>query len=184
MSPNRWRIFWGGILVIFGILLLLSNLQIVPFGLADVFRFGWPLFLILLGVLVLVPGSGGGWSWTPGASTGKRDQTFNGKEIHDLNVSHGLGDYNIDLARAIFPPGTAHVKASHGLGDLNILLPANLPVKVKATVGIGDVSVFGEEADGMGATIEKVSSDFESASSKLELEATLGIGDLGIVRSE
>lgn len=184
MSPNKWRIFWGGILVILGILFLLSNLQIVPFGMADVFRFGWPLFLILLGVLVLVPGSGRGWTWTPGMGTGKRDETFNGQEVHDLNLSHGLGDYDIDLTHAIFPPGTAHIKSSHGLGDMKIRLPPNLPVKVKATVGIGEVSVLGEEAEGMGASVERKSSDFDTASSRLELEATLGIGDLGVVRSE
>lgn len=184
MTISRWQVFWGGTLIIFGALFLLSNLQILPLGAGDVFRFGWPLFLVLLGVLILMPGArGDDWHWTPGMGAGKREEIFDGKEIRDLDLSHGLGDYYIDLAHAVFP-GSARVKASHGLGDLKIRVPGKLSVKVKATVGIGSVKVFGEEGDGVGASIEKKSLDFDRATSRLELEATLGIGDLAVIGSE
>lgn len=47
---NRNALFWGGFLVILGTLLLLDNLDWLPFDVWDVF---WPSFLILLGVRIL-----------------------------------------------------------------------------------------------------------------------------------
>jgi len=43
-------LFWGGILIVFGGLLLLDNLNLLPF---DFWKLFWPLFLILLGLWTL-----------------------------------------------------------------------------------------------------------------------------------
>lgn len=47
---RRGSLFWGGILILLGILFSLQAANIID----DVFGWFWPLFLILLGVAVLV----------------------------------------------------------------------------------------------------------------------------------
>ncbi len=185
MTPNRWQVFWGGMLIIIGTLFLLSSLRLVPITFADVFQYGWPLFLILIGVLILLPDARrGNWSWSPGIGAGDHDDILDGKEIRDLKLSHGIGDYYVDLAHAIFPEGTAHVQVSHGIGELKIRLPKDVAVKLRATVGIGEAKALDERADGMGARVEKTTPDFETAARKLSIEASLGLGDLTIRRAE
>lgn len=48
---NRHAFFWGGILVLAGVLILLSNLNLLP---VDAWSLIWPLFLVALGVWTLL----------------------------------------------------------------------------------------------------------------------------------
>jgi lia operon protein LiaF len=181
MKKGSWQLFWGAVLILCGALFLVSNLNLVPFSIGDVFRYGWPLFLVALGVLILAGAFGWrGWSWAPGAGVGDRRVNFSGKEVRDLQLSHGLGDFEMDFASAVFPEGTAHVRASHGLGDLKIWVPKDLPVRVTARAGLGDVKVFGQKDDGFGPHLDYTSPDYATATRKLDLEASVGLGEVNV----
>jgi len=181
MRTNPWQFFWSLLLILFGALLLLGNLGVIPFTIGDIFRFGCPLVLILVGIMILLGASGWpGWTWVPGASIGDYDATYAGQEIRDLRLSHGLGDMDVDLSGAVFPEGTARVRLSTGLGDLKVRLPKDLPVRLVASTGLGDVKVFDRKEDGFGPRIVWVSPDYESASRRLELDANSGFGDVSV----
>lgn len=169
------------IFIVLGLLLLAGNLGLI------IFNWG------ILWALVLV--AFGGWLiWrafrTPAepsnsVSYGVGDYAPHlvGKEIRKENFSHGLGDMDVDLSRAVFPEGQATVRASHGLGDLTVIVPRDLAVRVKARAGLGDARLFDERADGFGPSLDFQSTDYVTATRKLDLEASVGLGAVKVVRA-
>ena len=185
MNINPWRLFWGGVFLLFGVLILLRNFDLLPYSVGQIMSFFWPLLLIFLGAMILFGAwgwRGWKWGWAPGFGVGTQRVSFSDREVRAEEVSHGFGDLDIDLTSAVFPEGTATVRASHGLGDLKIWVPKDLPMRVTATTGIGDVRVFERKADGIGQRLEFESPDYASETRKLDLTANLGIGDLDVRR--
>src|SRR5690606_15644411 len=56
---NKEKITWGLIFLFTGVILLLSNIDVIRFHWGTVFRF-WPVLLIVLGVNLMVPRHGTG----------------------------------------------------------------------------------------------------------------------------
>jgi len=84
---RRGSIFWGGILILLGILFALQAANIIN----DVFGWFWPLFLILLGVAVLVsrftaPNLSGGEAFSI---------NLEGAAKVALDVDHGAGSVKV-----------------------------------------------------------------------------------------
>ncbi len=84
---RRGSIFWGGILILLGVLLSLQAANIID----DVFGWFWPLFLILLGVAVLVS------RFTAPKLTGGESFSINleGAAKVALDVDHGAGSVKV-----------------------------------------------------------------------------------------
>lgn len=111
---RRGNIFWGGILILLGVLFSLQAANIID----DVFGWFWPLFLILLGVAVLVnrfvmPSLGGEGSFSI---------DLQGAAKVALDVDHGAGSVKV-MGGAPFgmaatgTQGTAMSFKSHLNGD-------------------------------------------------------------------
>lgn len=84
---RRGSIFWGGILILLGVLFFLQAANIID----DVFGWFWPLFLILLGVAVLVsrfaaPNLTGGESFSI---------DLEGAAKVALDIDHGAGSVKV-----------------------------------------------------------------------------------------
>jgi lia operon protein LiaF len=107
-----------------------------------------------------------------------------GKEIRNENFSHGFGDFDLDLTRARFPEGTSAVRASIGFGDLKVIIPRNLAVRVKASAGLGDVSVLGRKDEGISPALDFQSDDYAAAATKLDLDASAGLGEVKVIRRD
>jgi lia operon protein LiaF len=174
MASRTWDYVWGGLLVLVGLFLLLGNLGLLPFSLADLFRYGWPLILIVIGILVLFGGTK-----AFGQSADKVIR-YEGQSIKDVKLSYSLGDYEIHLTGAVIPEGTATVRVSHGIGDLNIWVPRDVPLAVRATSGIGDVQVFEQKKEGFGPRLDFSSPGYADAPRRLDLQADIGIGDIKV----
>ncbi len=173
--------FGAVLLIVMGVIFLLGNLNI--------FVLRWdmlgPLFLILVG----------GWmiarAVMPRGQHG--DQTFGGigeyhldlagKEIRREKFSHGIGEARIDLTRAVFPDGENKVEASHGVGELRVIVPSDLAVRVRANAGMGEVRVFDEQESGIDPHLEFQSPDYASATRKLDLLASAGLGAVLVKRA-
>jgi predicted membrane protein len=179
---NSFEVIIALLFIVFGFLLLASNLGLFAFDWSMV----WALILIALG----------GWFiWRafqpqpfvaqPGAAYGFGDYhpDLAGKEIRKENFSHGFGDFDLDLTRAVFPDGTNSVRASHGFGDVTVILPRDLAVRVKASGGFGDVHVFGQRSEGIGPVLTFQSEDYATAARKLDLEVSFGFGEAKVVRA-
>ena len=180
---SRWNLgemFFALCLILIGALLLAGNLGWLAFN----WNMVWPLVLILFGVWLV-------WRafqparYIGGATYGFGDYQpdLAGKAIRDENFSHGFGDFDLDLSRATIPDGASSARASLGFGDLKVIVPRDLAVRVKASAGLGDVAVFGQKDEGITPVVEFQSDDYATAPHKLDLEASVGLGEVKVVRA-
>jgi len=82
---RRGELFWGGLLVILGVLFFL---QAAGYLTGDVFGWFWPIFIILLGIWVL---SGGYARRSRFAAAGKFSIPLQGATEATLAIDHGAG---------------------------------------------------------------------------------------------
>jgi hypothetical protein len=118
--------FWGGVLILFGALLLLRNTGIVTFNVWGVF---WPLVLILLGVQALLSFSGRGRVISPqdlAIPLGNANQA-------DIHIQHGAGRLNMQagsdptvLVSGNFYGGVENnLSNTDGIAHLSLRAPSN-----------------------------------------------------------
>jgi hypothetical protein len=119
---KRDNIFWGGVLILVGVLLYLQSAGIVT----NVFRYFWPLLLILVGSWIIL-----GVYWKPERSS---DETFSiplsTAQSVKYNFSHGAGQLEISGGA---PTGQALVGTSAaGMNRRSYLNGDQLEVRVEA----------------------------------------------------
>ncbi len=175
------QLFAAALLILLGVLLLAGNLGLF------VFRWdqAWAVVLIALGVWLVWRGfqprqheARFDFSW----GLGDLEPDLDGKTLKNESFSHGFGDVKLDLAHAVYADGENVVRASHGFGDVKIKLPRDLAVKVSARAGLGEVKVLDEESDGFSPVVEYQSDDYATATRKLRVEASVGLGEVKVVR--
>jgi len=128
---RRDNIFWGGVLILFGVLFLLQAQGIIT----NVFRLFWPILLILIG----------GWMvinvfWKSATSSG---ETFNiplgeAKQVR-YRFSHGAAQIRI---HSDAPAGQALVGSSAVAADHNSHLTGDI-LDVKVSTGPSFIPVLG-----------------------------------------
>ena len=183
MSRTRSGEMLGAlILILLGLAFLAGNLGLLVLN----WNLVWPAFLVLLGVWLIwrafqpVPQFATG---VPSWGFGDYRPDLAGKELRQTEFSHGFGDFDLDLTRAVIPDGETFVRASHGLGDLTIVVPGDIPVRVKASAGLGDVFVLGERSEGLGPNANYESEGYAAATRKLKVEASVGLGEVKVMRA-
>jgi lia operon protein LiaF len=175
------QFFAASLLILLGVLLLLGNLGLFAFS----WSMCWALLLILFGGWLVWRGltpHKEGWFPEWGWGLGDYEPDLAGKTLRNETFSHGLGDLDLDLRDAVFGDGENVVRASHGLGDVKIKVPREIALKVTARAGLGDVAVFDEKADGFAPVVEFQSDDYATAARKLFVEASVGLGEVKVVR--
>ncbi|HEX7588267.1 MAG TPA: cell wall-active antibiotics response protein LiaF [Anaerolineae bacterium] len=183
---RRWdssQVFFALVLIVVGALLLVGNLGLFALD----WNLFWPIILILFGIWLVsrafaqsadYGGSFSSWGF------GEYAPNLSGKEIRHETFSHGFGDFDLDLTRAIIPAGESFVRASHGFGDLTVIVPRTLSLRVHASAGMGDVSLFGEESGGVAPSRSFLAEDYATAATKLTLDASVGFGEVKVIRSQ
>jgi Cell wall-active antibiotics response 4TMS YvqF len=91
--------------------------------------------------------------------------------LTDLELSTGVGATTIDL------PATGQIRTSIevGVGEITIRIPEGMAARIEAKAGIGNVKVsenFGRDGDAY------VSSDYDTATNRVDLKVTGGIGQV------
>ena len=119
---KRESLFWGAALILAGVLFLLQAQGIIH----NVFRFFWPVALILVGGWIIL-----GVFWKPAPSTG---ETFsiplNAAKSAKVRISHGAGQLSVRSGAA---PGAALVGTSAvGMNYNSHLSGDRLEVNVEA----------------------------------------------------
>ncbi len=137
------RLF-GGLLLLVGTLLLLSNLLPdfeVPWGLL------WPVAVIFVGLLILSPAlrrrrdSGGTSSaWLrQSAFFGGGDVRVDSQAFRGGQLSVAFGGMNVDLRRARIEGEEAEIDLFVAFGGIDIFAPADWDVVVRATPILGGI---------------------------------------------
>jgi Cell wall-active antibiotics response 4TMS YvqF len=184
----------GALLMVAGGAWLLETLDVVDFSFAVLL----PAALVVVGVILIAAarrGRQGGLialgvvltvlsalvvAGDVGGGVGDRRVEVTGTEPI-LDQELGVGRLVLDLSD-VDPAGVEELKAEVGIGELRVEVPPDLPIRVHAESGIGEVEVFGEQEGGFGSEVDHVDEGFDAASASLDLELSVGIGEVTITR--
>lgn len=190
---------WGGILILFGVLFLLDNLNVLKFD--EVIQNFWPLILVAVGVKIILSRKSGAPAFLPpasevnlgpGAATFSTDYLSENRFIGDINLqvtstafqggntSNFIGDINLDLSGITLAEGQRNLTISGFIGDVTLVAPKNVPYAITASLAIGDLVMFGRKEDGIGLNRNFKSADFDNAITRLNIRISFFIGDIKI----
>lgn len=172
---NRNQLILGSLIVIFGILLLLSNVFRIDFG-----AFCWPIGLIILGVWLLlrprmVP-SGMPVNFVLIGETQRRGAW---KAVNE-EIYTGIGDVDLDLTTADIPLGETQIRCLGFIGDVKVTVPAGVGISVSSTGFISTVKYLGHKQDSFLAPVTVTSEGYETAERKVHVEALYFIADVKV----
>lgn len=197
--PANRRMIWGGILILFGVLFLLDNLNVLKFD--EVIQNFWPLILVAVGVKIILSRKSGAPAFLPpasevnlgpGAATFSTDYLSENRFIGDINLqvtstafqggntSNFIGDINLDLSGITLAEGQRNLTISGFIGDVTLVAPKNVPYAITASLAIGDLVMFGRKEDGIGLNRNFKSADFDNAITRLNIRISFFIGDIKI----
>lgn len=207
-SGQQGRLFWGGLLILFGVLLLLDRLDLLQFG--EAIHNFWPLILVFIGIkMILFPSRPrtqtsppetiistqnpeSFWQNTSDPAMVSNYLTEN-RFIGDIHlqlqsddfrggtISTFIGDIKLNLANVrITTPGDRFLTLSGFIGDATLQMPANMAHSIQASAVIGDFKVFGKRDGGFGLNRMYKSANYDQAEVRLNLRVSFFIGDIKI----
>jgi len=200
LSPERR---WSTGTVVIGVLLVLAGVAWLLEA-TDAVEVPWetllPVALIVVGVALLASArrerprgliAAGVILTVVSAATGDvgvggvGDRTYRPTTLAALERVPDLGVGQLELDLRTLDPSVAaqaeeEIDVSVGVGQLVVLLPADLPVQIQATSGIGEVDFPDGSEGGFGAEAEF--GDFEQGGDRLVLELSVGIGQVTVDR--
>jgi len=198
-SGNSSGLFWGVIIIIFGVLFLLDNFYIISFG--DFISTYWPLILVAIGVKILLDhrrqSTDGGEidSAEPVSKFGERSNVEGISESNvfgDINlnltsdnfkggsISNVFGDIKLDISKAQLSDGITKVFISGVFGDVNVVTPKDIPIKTKASCVAGDIGVRGYTKEGLFPKLEHTEGLYETGNKKLYITVSIVFGSITV----
>jgi len=172
---KRMQLILGGLILLFGLLLLLENVFDINF-----WSFCWPVALILLGIMLLFgrrlrpSGSEVNIRFFGGVNR-KEDWTVANEEIWMF-----VGDVRMDFSQAEFPEGETTIRVVGFVGDINLVAPADAGLSVAASGFLTSAKIFGHKQDTFLATERFVSEGYAEAERRLHIETLMFVNDLSI----
>lgn len=114
---------------------------------------------------------------------GVGERQFRAETGADLATDYrlGVGDMSLDFSDLELTAPEA-IRASLGAGTLQVELPEDLPVRIEARSGAGEVTIFGENSDGLSVTRTYESPGFDPAQPGLILELEVATGEIEVDR--
>lgn len=185
------NIFWGFILILFGVFFLLDNLGYVDFS--EIISNYWPLLLVFWGVSMLMrkkPRST--------AVNVTTSQQITSDLLHQSNIfgdifinvtsqnfkggslSTVFGDCDVDLSEGTFAEGEHELRIHSVFGDSTIVLPKNAAVSISASSTFGDLTILGQHKGGFSPDIQTTSSDYSINIKRMKLSITKVFGDVRV----
>lgn len=112
---------------------------------------------------------------------GQRDYVVTEQVALQERYDVGLGGIRLDLSNlTMIEP--ADVVVSVGAGDIEVIVPPGVPLLIEASVGAGEVTLFGQTTGGISVDREHLDSDFESAPVTLKLRLSAAAGNIEVRR--
>ena len=143
-------LFWGVALIIVGLLLVIK--VILPFH--------FPIFKILIGLLIVYVGVriivGGSWGIHRFRSEGKNGKTVFADAKVNFSAAENknsviFGNAVYDFTGATLDDTAATVKVDVVFGRAEVLLPKDVPVRIKYDVAFGRIALPNENAISFGS---------------------------------
>ena len=144
----------------------------------------WPLVLILIGVLKLLPG---------GRDMIKFDGDVHVKSsliaeinrgpnwvLDDLQLRQGIGSVNLDLTQAMIPNREVTLDVSGYIGEATIYLPPGLPFRAECSLSLGEITVLDHNESGSHKYVQMQSPDYETATQRVNIRVHWKIGEVSV----
>ncbi len=84
----------------------------------------------------------------------------------------------VDLTTAQIVPGSYKVFIKAGIGEVTVRVPECICVEIDASVGLGELDVFGEKHSGIGGLSLQKEIIIPEVEATVIIEAKLGMGEL------
>ncbi|MFQ5628493.1 MAG: LiaF domain-containing protein [bacterium] len=193
---------FGVILIGIGALMLFDQMGLLDFQ--DLIFTFWPLILVAIGIrIILFPrektvrshaphaGIGSGpipeEPVQPGESKLNESQVFgdirrkiNSEVFTGGRCSVVFGDIDIQAGNISLGTGQRTLYINGVFGDVRLTLPDNIPLLVRANTTAGDIDLKGVRGEGLFVQRSYKSDDFESASTRLIVVASVLFGDIRV----
>jgi len=196
---NR-REFWGGVIILIGLIFLLDNLEFINYSTQRFIHNLWPIILVIIGIALIIRHSGqkGKERYDKSKATYQPDGTISrsvsrvfddmyietkGLEIDGMDYSLVFGDMTLNLSEAKLKEGVNHIYASTVFGDITVIIPAGMEVKAYGSNTFGDLYILGRSASGISKNLTRQTDGYDTAASKIYLSATTTFGDIKIYKS-
>lgn len=184
--------YWGLALVIFGILLLLENLDIADMG--DIIRTYWPILLILWGASVLTrtdrrhPGTPA----TVPSSPDNRELLHESHVFENINLVIGSSNFKggsistvfgnciVDLSGSTIAEGDHVMRLSGVFGDTLLKLPHGCAAYINASAVLGNANILGQQRGGFASDVRVSTPGFSTATNKLSISVSKVFGNITI----
>ena len=198
-SGRNNSLFWGSILILFGILFLLDNFYFLDFG--EIMSTYWPLILVAIGIKILLDHRRqksepenfelvepvdihGGTSKADGISEsnvfGDINLNITSESFSGGSVSNVFGDMKIDISNTKLEQGTTKLIISGVFGDVTIITPKDVPLKTSSSSIAGDISVRGNKKEGLLPKLDQTEGAFETSNTKLFISVSIVFGSINI----
>ena len=174
---NRAALYFGGFLVLIGLLSLLSYFFHIDFS-----AFCFPLMLIAIGVWLIarpklfVPGSGSTLNFI-----GDIRRRGPWRAVDEQIVSF-VGDITLDLAQAEIPASLTTFRMIGFVGDVNVYVPQGIEVAVSANGFVIDGRIFDEHVNTILVPIERSSPGYATAERRVRLETAFFVNNIRVKR--
>ena len=195
-NGNAGALLAGGILIIGGALVLLSQLDLdidlpswkvglsaglILIGLLMVFeaRRGFHGGLMTLAILLTVAlgvSSASGFDFAVDGAFGESRHTVVRAEDLESEYSHAFGSLRLDLRGVALEPGTTSVKVNVAFGDATIDLPEGVPYRIEADSFFGSIDAEDFDADGVATSRTFTSPGYEDADPRLDIHISTAFG--------
>lgn len=117
---------------------------------------------------------------------GAGDRFFQPISAGDLDheFATAAGEMVVDLERLQLSEGTEDVEAKIGVGELRVVVPSDVAVRVRASVGAGEIDILGKlKADGVGQSRSYEDPGYAAAVRRLDIDLGAGVGHIEVVRA-
>lgn len=149
-----------------------------------------PLGLALMGVMFAASSVAGWFEHTDGAGDERRGTQMMGEQIvaprtlAELQPSYhvGMGSLTLDLSALELAGEPRELPIHVGLGKAVVIVPAETPVEVHGSVGLGELELFGAKRDGAG--VDFVLTDPPGVAAELIIDMHIGAGEGQVQRDE
>lgn len=176
------RLFWGLIVVLIGVSIILNAVFKINF---PFFRVLFALLIIYFGVKLLV----GSFSGPKNISDGD-DTVFSKSNISAEDISGGkefnvvFGSQVVDLSNASWEEEDVDVEINAVFGSSVVILPSDVEVKLKSTAVFGNVQTPDGNSTSFGDSKTKLSpSGMARTDKRMDIEANAVFGNVRIVRN-
>jgi len=198
MTKYPARLFWGVILVAFGVLMLLDRFELLDFS--TLFRTWWPVLIVGFGAWIIFGGNRNERSApSPAPIGGENIRTASSSDTVDESTVFGdvtvavkanafsggevsavFGNCSVDLSGATLGSGQHKLEVDTVFGNVSLFVPASMPVEVDADAVLGSVTVNGEKSGGILREKKWTAGGYGAASTRLRVEVSAVMGDVTV----